>query len=197
MLFRNSLSLFSLLCLSQAVTIFDLSDTSDALFEHDTNGVDAPSPLPSAGSQMLSNGEFEWENLSSDTTRNTAEFSEGAFAASDWGGLGQFTSSSIDVSGFNTVDIFAVGSSQFNNAPTEFFDFFYSLDGVSVVTFSGNISDLDVSGVSNLEVGFSFNHNGSADNVEVDELRVEAIPEPGSLLLLGIASVTCLIRRYR
>ena len=168
-----------------------------ALFEHDSDGTNSPAPLPSAGSAAVgSTGTFAWGNLSTDTTTNTAEFSGTTFSASDWGGDGTFTSTKINVSAFTEATITATGSSTFNNTPTEFFNFFYQMgDGAQVDFSSGTNPVIDVTGITDLVVGFKFNHDGASDSASVSALSVEAIPEPSNFLLGGLALLSLFVRR--
>ena len=174
--------------------LFSLADTTDATFEHDSNGTNSPSPIPSAGSQTVGNGTFSWGNLATDTSSNTAIFASGLFTSSDWGGDGEFVSDAIDVSGISSVDI----SGQFDgafNTPSELSRFFYVLDGGSRIYFGEGLEDvthtdeavsvdaLDVSGAASLVVGFEFNHNGGADFFNVDLLTVEETMAPAGTTL--------------
>ncbi|MEM7627460.1 MAG: PEP-CTERM sorting domain-containing protein [Planctomycetota bacterium] len=191
---------------ADAAVIFSLADTSDALFTHSSSG-GSPSPIPAAGSQSVGNGTFSWGDLATDGGGNTAEFASGAFTSGDFGGVGTFTSLTLDVSAFTEVDIDAVYDGRFNTA-SEFSNFFYVLDGTEVVFGEGvedataddvavSIVDLDVTGASTLVVGFTFNHNGGSDFFNVDSLVVDAIPEPGSLVLMGLGSLLIASRRRK
>jgi trimeric autotransporter adhesin len=172
-------------------TLFTLANTDDMSLSHTTS-----SPLAS-NSVDLTNGTFSWGTLLTDTTANTAVFSSGVFSSSDWGGDGTFTSNAIDVSSFTAVDIVATGSSNFNSAPTEFFNFFYTLDGGSENIFSTNIDALDVTGINSLVVGFAYNHNGGSDNANVSALSVTAVPEPNAYALIAslFALTVVMVRR--
>jgi hypothetical protein len=165
-------------------------------FEHNSDGTNDPAPLPDAGSTPVeSTGTFSWGSISSDTTPKTADFSGTSFTASDWGGDGRFTSVGINVTDQTEATITATGSSEFNNAPAEFFNFFYSLDGGSPVNFISGIETIDVSEAAEMNVGFAFNHDGGDDNVTVSQLSVDAIPEPTSAFLGGLGLLTLLRRR--
>lgn len=180
------------------VTLYEMIVTSDVVFTHDSNGVNDPTPIPDAGSATIGSvGSFSWGNLATDTTPNTATFSGTSFTAGDWGGQGTFTSTTIDVSLSTSATITATGSSTFNSPPTEFFNFFYSLDGGASITFASGPEIVDVSAADELLVGFDFNHNGSSDNVNVSALSVDAdvIPEPSSVILGGVGLLALLRRR--
>ncbi len=191
---------------SATAALFTLSE--NASFTHTTSsndfGASASGSNWASGSTNLTNGTFSWGTLATDTTANTATFGVGGFTASDWGGDGTYTSVTIDVSGLDGVNISYEGSSVFNSSPTEFFDFFYQIDGGAPQAFgtlavSGSVSgtqEVLLSGNNSLVVGFRFNHNGASDNAEVTELTVTAIPEP-SAALLGSFGLLALLRRRR
>jgi hypothetical protein len=189
-----------------ATTIFTLSDTTDSVFEHDSDGTNSPSPIPLAGSSPIGNGEFAWEDLATDTTPNTAVFSSGTFAASDWGGVGTFTSNTIDITSFSSIDINAQFDGLFNTG-TESSNFFYQLDAGPVVDFGVGLEDVtytdevvSVTGIptgaaTSLTVGFTFNHNGSSDFFNVDSFTVTGVPEPSAAVLGGFGLLGLLRRR--
>ncbi len=185
---------------ANAAIIYQLDES--ASFSHTTLN-----PLASPGSASLTGGTFAWGSLSTDSTPNTASFLGSNFNALDWGGDGTYTSTSIDVSAFDSVTVRATGSSAFNVPSTEFFRFFYQLDATAPTNFvdanSGqNVNQtlaLSTTGFSSLRVGFAYNHNGSGDTANVSALSVEsvAVPEPSSALAVGVAGVAWIVRRRR
>jgi len=198
-------SLLASLTASANAQIFTLADTTDLALSH--TSADLAAAPPTAGSANVGNGVFSWGSLGSDTTANTAEFSSGVFTSSDWGGDGTFTSNALDVSSLSSVSISASFDGLFNTG-TEFSNFFYQLDGGSIVEFGMGLEDItytaelvtqtvDVSAANSLVVGFTFNHNGSSDFFDVNSLTV--VPEPSRFALLagccGLVSV--MLRRRR
>ena len=174
---------------ASAVTLYEMVVINDVSFEHDSNGTNAPTPLPDAGSALIEGiGTFEWEDLATDTTSNTAVFSSTGFEAREWGGEGIFTSSTIGLTSFDSVTINAVGESVSTDSSDEVFNFFYSLDGGANINFSSGPVTLDVSSATSLLVGFIFDHNGVDDRIEVSELNVTGIPvpEPSTVILGGL-----------
>ena len=163
----------------------------DADFSNDGDGFAAhtSSSPPTAG--PVSVGPFgtapnSWF-LSYDTTpgtdgsENTFEVVSGELQNDDWGGQGIFTSQIIDVSSINTVNISATGVN--SGANDNSFNYFYILDGGSRVDAANisssngdpvnySITDLDVSGASDLQVGFEFSENGGGDGYKVSEFIV-------------------------
>lgn len=186
--------------------LYTLNET--ASFSHVTGsnnfGAAASGSNWAAGSTSLTHGTFSWGVLATDGSANTATFSGSSFSSADWGGTGTYTSTTIDVSGLTEVDIKFAGSSVFNSTPTEFFNFFYQIDGGSLVSFGsltaspgGSVSgtqNVPLSSNSSLVVGFSYNHNGSSDNAIVSQLEV--VPEP-TAALLGSLGLLGLLRRRR
>ncbi|BDS05981.1 hypothetical protein NT6N_10210 [Oceaniferula spumae] len=198
--------LASAIVTANSAVIFSMENLGpDVTFEHDSDGINAPSPLPAAGSQAVAGGTFSWGNLATDTTPNTAVFSGTSFTASDWGGDGTYTSAAIDVTGVASATISFAGSSVFA-AGGELFNFFYQVDGGSVQNFGASTGDgsvvsgnqlVNFSGNTNLVVGFTYNHNGVTDGVSVTDLSVSAVPEPSTFGLLGLAGLASLLRRRR
>jgi len=195
---------------SQGQIIYDadLSGSSPG-FSHTTGNE------PTAGTQLTGpNWTIEAVDVpATDGTANTfGVFGNGFLEAADYGGEGLFFSSNIDVSGWNEVALDFDASGDFNTG-SEFFQWEYTLDGGSPIvignvvgdtsgtaTLDQAISNLDVTGINTLVVGFRFDHNGSSDFIEVTNIQVDgvtAVPEPSSflLMLLGMAGLTWLRRR--
>lgn len=185
------LALFGLLQTVHSATIYQMSVDSDVMFTHTT-----AMPLADGSAVIGTTGTFAFDSLATDTTANTATFSGTEFQANDWGGNGTFSSIGIDVSEFASVTISGAGTSVFA-ASTEFFNFFYTLDGGTPINFAPGDEVVDTSGASNLVVGFAFNHNGASDNVQVTNLSVDgvAVPEPSAALLGGLGLLALMRRR--
>lgn len=188
------------ICSSHAAVIFQLNETL-SLSHSSANSTASP---PTAGSTTLTAGTFSWDNLSTDSGGNTAEFAGTSFSSADWGGLGQYVSNSLDVSTFTEATITFAGTSNFNTN-TEFYQAFYTLDSNPEVIFVQGIEDvngpvtasptIDLSSASTMTVGFRYNHNGGSDFATVSNFTVDAIPEPTTTALFGIASLALLRRR--
>lgn len=132
---------------------------------------------------------------STDSSGNIFKVRSGAIETTDWGGTASFESFTIDVSGYDTVDISAVGETlgaSVQNGTSEFFEYFYSIDGGSNVTtdipLSGDsagtpvnysVLGLDVSAASTLTVGFRFDCNGSGDGYSISSFTVDGTPTGG------------------
>jgi len=146
---------------------------------------------------------------STDSTTNSFITAGGALQSRDFGGGHRFESDAIDVSAFPSVDLSlvgdTVGSSVFNNTPTEFFEIFFTLDGGADQVLFSTASDgsldfadsIDTTGASLLTVGFNTNVNGSGDGFDITSVSVEAIPTPGAIALMGLAGLTGLRRGRR
>ena len=165
---------------------------------HDNTGGDPLESSPVAGA----NWSISFGSVSTDSTTNEFITSGGVMRVQDWGGNGTLESTSIDVSGWNTVDLDGMFTNLIDiNAAGEFLNFFYTLDGGSPVATlvddnssvgplsQWDINALDVSGVSNMTVGFSLNVDGGGQGWEVSSLTVNgvsAVPEPSQIILFSI-----------
>lgn len=182
------------------------------LASHDTGG---SNDATTTGNVIGANWTLSWSELpASDGSGNFWAIENGGTSINgeDWGGEVSWISSSIDVTGWNSVSLSITGEVEVNSAsPTEFLELYYSLDGGSptlIQSFSDTdavapdndpvsitIASLDVSSISNMTVSFAADFNGSSDFVRIDDFSVSgvsAIPEPstyaaiGGLLALGL-----------
>ena len=150
---------------------------------------------------------------SSDTTRNFFETTGASLISSDFGGDHWFLSDTIDVSGWNEVDIDIlcdfVGTDSFNNSPTEYIEYVYTLDGGGAQQFfyftdDPNGSNLnasttvDVTGFSTMTLGINANADGAGDGWELTSGIVDGtvpVPEPASLALVAFGALVLIRRR--
>jgi len=194
---------------ASAVTLYDADFATSVSIDHTSNG-NALEPSPQAG------GNFSIATPAppaSDTTRNFFETTGTSLISSDFGGDHFMDSVTIDVSAWNevSVDVLGdfVGSDSFNNSPTEFIEYVYTLDGGADQQFffftdDPNGPDLnastlvDVTGISDLTVGINANANGAGDGFEITSYTVEGtvlVPEPASLALLAAGLGVAGLRR--
>ncbi|WP_243472941.1 T9SS-dependent choice-of-anchor J family protein [Winogradskyella sp. MH6] len=107
---------------------------------------------------------------------------DGLIESSDWGGEGNFETFAIDVSGETSIDIETFGSTVGDpfNAGGEQFQWWYKLDGGSATnlgsvfdsSYQGSLAvgptTIDVTGVNEIIVGFTFSFNGSGGFEDAD-----------------------------
>lgn len=162
-------------------------------FTHDS--APPPSDTPqSVDGGMSTNPEGRWTasyttKPDTDSTKNEFITANGKMRIQDWGGEARWQSFPIDVSAISSVDIKAVGvtiGEDVQNANSEFFQYFYNLDRdtdqTTAVTVSNesagtainySLTNLDVSTVDTLIVGFEFNVNNVDDGYEIHSFTVE------------------------
>ena len=117
---------------------------------------------------------------------------DGLIESADWGGTGKFETFSIDVSGETSIDIETFGNTTNSgfNANNEQFQWWYKLDGGSEtnlgsafgsgISYTGSLAieatTIDVTGLNNIIVGFTFNMNGGSDGFEDVDVTVTTTP---------------------
>jgi len=194
---------------ANASVIYDADFSQFVGIDHTSNG----NALEASGQQGANFTIGYPSNPSSDTTRNFFETTGTSLISSDFGGDHFMFTDDIDVSGWNeiSIDMLAdfVGSASFNNSPTEFISYSYSLDGGSQQEFFSFTDDpngpdlnastvVDVSSASSLVVRIDANANGAGDGWELTQLEVNgtvAVPAPGSVALVGLAGLAAAGRR--
>ena len=203
--------LFALLCVAYfqlAAQIYstDFSVDGQGVPDHTTTMPPAAGPASFPGGVAPNAWTASYTSTpGTDGTTNEFSVNSGAMTVQDFGGTGNFASQAIDVSGFATVDITGIGSQLGDNIQgggSEFFDFFYILDGGTPVTFSiFNTSDgtpinysvpgLDVSAASTLVIGFNFNVDGAGDGYLISNMSVvNAVPLPVTLTAFNAKSTS-------
>lgn len=161
------------------------------LYESDFS-VDGQGATHDSGSDTLEASPVLGENWSifwdvdplTDSSTNSFVTQGGILFSEDWGGFASFETDEIDVSGVDSINIVALASTRGNggafNAGSEQFAWYYLLDGARtdgpVFTEDGDLNfsleGVDVSGVSALKVGFTFNINGGTDGFDVTSITV-------------------------
>lgn len=184
----------------QVIYSADFSTNGAGFPDHDTNNPPAAAPAFAIGGIPPNDWIISYTAVpGTDGSANSFSVTGGAIASSDWGGTAHFNSASIDVTGVLEVDITAIGEtvgSSVQNASSEFFRYFYILDGGLPVFFpivligdsagdpvNYSVPALDVSSASSIVVGFSFNCNGSGDGYSVSSFEVEATVLPVNLTM--------------
>lgn len=190
--------------LSAALYVADFSNTT-TLVTHETG-----SEVTSPGSVSGPNFDVSWSGtIGTDTSANFWETDGSQLKGSDWGGVALFQTHSIDVMGWNSVEVVNVGTADVNST-SEYLTWSYSLDSGSLVQIStvtgdtganydhGYTQQIDTTGVSSLIVQFETNFNGSSDYVTVNSLSVNgltAVPEPSivvtvfAVIAIGLAAL--------
>jgi hypothetical protein len=166
----------------------DFSNENDGFTDHNTN-----SP-PATGAQqtaIFGAAPNSWylsypSAPGTDATANSFKVSEGKLVSEDWGGVGVFQSTTINVSAVSTINISAQTVN--TGANDDVFKYFYILEGIKVEssnqstaegeTINYNIVALDVSGASSLIIGFEFSENGANSGYTTSSFTVIENTEP-------------------
>lgn len=195
----SCLAVFTALSLDAQLYSADYSVEGEGFPDHTTSSPPAAAPATAAGSN--------WTNSytavpSTDGSANEFSVNGGVMRIQDWGGTATWESNTIDVSAETSVIIEAIGvtvGTGVQNGGSEFFEYFYSLDGGAEVTtdipiansepagtaVSYKLPDVDVSGASNLVVGFRFNVNGGGDGYEISSYVVTTALLPVELISIA------------
>ena len=173
----------------------DFSKNGDGFPPHSNTAppvVAPPTQSVIGGSATAPEGRWTLSYESTPTTDsggNLFEVVNGTLRTEDWGGQARFESFPISIpTGATQVDIAAAGvtiDDAVQNASTEFFEFFYRLDGAPEVTtaipLAGDtdgtpvtyfVPGLDVSSATSMTVGFSFRTNGHRDGYSISNFEV-------------------------
>jgi len=174
---------------------------------HDNTGADPFESSPVVGA----NWELTFGSLSSDSTINSFITSGGNMFVDDWGGLGAVTGDVVTIGAPGTVDFSGAGTVGDFTVAAEFFEWFYIINGVSTSfgnlgnsTTAGTVADSMVNGITvaagdTVQIGFNINVNGVGDGGTISTLDIDftPVPEPGSLVFFGLASLGMIARRRR
>ncbi|MEZ4957110.1 MAG: T9SS type A sorting domain-containing protein [Saprospiraceae bacterium] len=184
---------------SQIIYNADFSIEGDGFPDHTTSIPPAEGPQSVNGGSAPNNWEASYTTKpATDGSANEFSVNSGQMRIQDWGGSASWQSAAIDVSSVINLDITANGVTLGNtvqNVGSEFFNYFYILDGGSPVTtpivLSGesagtpvnyNITGLDVSMANSIVVGFSFNVNDADEGYLISSYTVTATALPVELI---------------
>ena len=179
------------LCLQlNAVEFYAADFSADGIGATHDSGPDPLEASPVVGP----NWQIFWDiDPNTDTSTNSFITEGGKLISSDWGGEAFFISAGVDVSAENSVAVstsaVTTGVDTFNNAGTEYFQWFYELDGVRTFTTrfeaDGDLSYsevIDVTGLNEIKIGFGFNISGGGNGFEISTSRLDD-EGPGGLAL--------------
>lgn len=173
--------LISAVSFGQTLYDADFTNDGDGFADHTTSTPPVAGPTSVTGGTSPNDWILSYDTApNSDGSANSFSVSGGALVSDDWGGQGIYESISIDVSAYSNINISAI--TQVTGANDDTFSYFYKLDGgVRVETvisdFSSDliysVASLDVSGASNIVVGFEFSENGGGDGYTTTSFKVE------------------------
>jgi len=164
----------------------DFSNDGDGFADHTSGNPPATAPASVGPFGSIGNQWFlsYTSTPNSDGSSNSFKVDGGALVSDDWGGQGIFESQSINVSAFNSIDITAITVN--SGANDNNFKYFYILDGGSRVETSNITSSngdnlnytitVDVTGITNIVVGFEFDENGGGDGYTTSSFTVAETP---------------------
>lgn len=203
----STLFLFCLtftLAMSQVLYTADFGTEGEGFPDHDSSNPPAAGPASASGGVATNDWTVSYDTAPG-TDGSANEFSvdgAGKMHIQDWGGTAEFESASIDISGVDEITIDALGmtvGSAVQNASSEFFEYFYIIDGVETVVdipLSGDSAGdpvnlatgtIDVSSASTLTVGFRFNVNGGGDGYDICSIIVEGVTLPVELTKFNVS----------
>ncbi len=203
----STLLLFCLtftLAMSQVLYDADFGTDGEGFPDHTTSNPPAAGPASATGGVATNDWTLSYD-VTPGTDGSANQFSvdaAGKMHIEDWGGEAQFESASIDISAVDAITIDALGmtvGSSVQNAASEFFEYFYIIDGVETVVdvpLSGDSAGdpvnlatgtIDVSGANTLVVGFRFNVNGAGDGYDICSFVVEEVALPVELTKFNVS----------
>ena len=191
------------LSFAQVLYNADFSSEGEGFPDHTTSNPPVAGPASATGGSSPNNWTASYETEpATDGSANQYKVDGGKLHIEDWGGTAEFISPAIDISAVATLTIDALGmtvGSGVQNGSSEFFEYFYIIDGVETtvdVPLTGDSAGdpvnlasgtLDVTSASTLQVGFRFNVNGAGDGYDICSFIVEAITLPVELTKFNVA----------
>ena len=189
--------------LAQVLYNADFSGAGDGFPDHTTTNPPAAGPASAAGGTSPNDWTASYATTpSTDGSANQFKAEGGKIHIEDWGGTAELISPSIDISGVTAITIDALGMTVgdgVQNAGSEFFEYFYIIDGVETVVdipLSGDSAgdpvnmatgSIDVTSATTLQVGFRFNVNGGGDGYDICSIIVEGVALPVELTKFGVS----------
>ena len=189
-------------CATSTTTLPYGGISGNAEFEHSSSNPPAAGPQEDCATNFLlsyaaapgTDGSSNWFGT----------LSGSGLASSDWGGEATFQTFIVDVSSVTSVDVQTFGNTVGTafNAGSEYLEWWYTVDGGAQTAintyntgYSGSLANgpltVDVTGVSEIVVGFTFNINGGGDGFEDMDVTIIETPAGCSLSTAGLTGVSC------
>ena len=189
-------------CATSTTTLPYGGISGNAEFEHSSSNPPAAAPQEACGSNFLLSYAT---NPATDGGGNYfGTLSGSGLSSTDWGGEASFQTFIVDVSTVTSVDVQTFGNTLGTafNAGSEYLEWWYTLDGGAQTPintynsgYSGSLANgpltVDVTGVNEIVVGFTFDINGGGDGFEDMDVTIVETPAGCSLSGAGLANVSC------